>query len=205
VRDPCAFSPNARHARRVARFYAAMYDPGSSVLDVGFGQGYFLEEATNMGLRAIGIDRDPTLVQAAQSRGLDAIQADAREIGCAISQKVDGVMAAHLIEHLPPDAVEHLLRDLAGVVRPGGIAVLVTPNPRDWRVISEWFWNDPTHIRPYTPGAVSQLVSPEEWIWDADGLVPVSVTRDTPRAFVGRLRHGREYGRPSRWYRLRRP
>jgi SAM-dependent methyltransferase len=179
-----------------------MYPSGGHVVDVGFGQGYFLEEAAALGLRSTGVDRDEQLVRAARARGLTAFQADAQEIGSAVADAVDGVMVAHLIEHLAPDAVEDLLHQLAAVVRPSGIAVFATPNPRDWRVISEWFWNDPTHVRPYTRGAVSQLLDPDEWTWDADGLVPVSVTRETPRVLLGRVWHGRDYGRPSRWYRL---
>ena len=75
---------------------------------------------------------------------------------------------------------------------------------RDWRVVSEWFWLDPTHIRPYPPGALKQLIDPASWAWDAEGYEPVNLALSRPRLLLQRLRFGNDYGRPGRWYRLRR-
>jgi 2-polyprenyl-3-methyl-5-hydroxy-6-metoxy-1,4-benzoquinol methylase len=204
MNDPCAFSPSSRQARKTARFYAAMFAPRSTVVDIGFGQGFFLEEARAMGLRAIGIDRDAKLVESALSRGLEAHQADVRDVASQISTPIGGVMAAHIIEHLPPEDVCTLIADIAGLVSPGGIAVFATPNPGDWRVISDRFWTDPTHIRPYTAGTVRELTDPTRWRWDADGFVPVVITRETPKVVLKRLLYGPQYGRSSRWYRIQR-
>lgn len=204
MQDPCAFSPHTRQARRTATTYAAMFPTGSTVVDVGFGQGHFLEVAAEHGHRAIGIDRDAQLVADAKARGLDAITADVRDIADTLGQPVDGIMASHLIEHLPADDLTAVLTDMAGVLRPGGIAVLTTPNLGDWRVASEWFWLDPTHVRPYPPGAVRQLLDPDLWDWDADGFEPMVVTRHTPVEWLQRVRFGGQYGKPGRWYRLRR-
>jgi 2-polyprenyl-3-methyl-5-hydroxy-6-metoxy-1,4-benzoquinol methylase len=132
------------------------------------------------------------------------LEADVRDLPSVFGEPVDGVMASHIIEHLSPDEVTTLLTELAAVVRPGGVAVLATPNLRDWRVVSEWFWQDPTHVRPYPAGAVKQLLRPNEWRWEADGYEPVVVTRRTPLEFANRVRFGASYGRPGRWYRLRR-
>lgn len=181
-----------------------MFPARSTLIDVGFGQGHFLEIAGQLGHHAIGIDRDERLVADAVARGLDAFAADVRDLAGVLGRQVDGIMAAQLIEHLSPDALEQLLIDMAGVVRPGGIAILTTPNLGDWRVASEWFWTDPTHIRPYPRGAVQQLVDPVLWDWDDDGFEPMVVTRSTPVEWLQRIRFGWEYGKPGRWYRLRR-
>src|SRR5438874_4490328 len=76
--DPCAFSPSERQARRSAAYYARMFPAGCTVLDIGFGQGFFLDAARRAGFRAIGVDRDPALVESALSRGLDATVGDVR-------------------------------------------------------------------------------------------------------------------------------
>lgn len=186
------------------RLLCQKFPLGSTVVDVGFGQGFFIEEARKHGIRAIGVDRDPVLVESALSRGLEAIHGDAHDLAKVIGEAVDGVMAAHIIEHLTPDGLGKLFDDAAAITKPGGAAILVTPNPRDMRVISDWFWNDPTHVRPYMAGAVQELLDPKQWRLDAQGLGPQILTRQLPMVMLQRLRYGRHYGRSENWYLLRR-
>lgn len=181
-----------------------MFGQGATVVDVGFGQGYFLEAAHEAGRTGIGVDRDPGLVQAARDRGLEAHCADVRNLPDLLVRRIDGFVAQHLIEHLTPSEARSLLADMARLVRKGGTAVLVTPNYRDWRVASEWFWNDPTHVRPYTAGTVRELLSDEDWRLVDEGLMPETVDRHTPGVWLRRVRHGRHYGRSGRWMRLQR-
>jgi SAM-dependent methyltransferase len=202
MRDPCAFSAGRRQAVLSARFFAAMFPAGGTVIDVGFGQGVFLEEAMAAGLHPIGVDRDLGLVGRAKSRGLNAVAGDITDLGNSIKEPADGIMAAHVIEHLSPSALVKLLHDMSTLVRQGGLAVLATPNFRDWRVASEWFWNDPTHVRPYPPGAIQQMINPEDWIWDTWGYVPIAVTRELPRVLLKRLLHGSDYGKSGIWCRM---
>lgn len=42
-----------------------------------------------------------------------------------------------------------LFAGLAAALAPGGRAVLVTPDPTNLVVITEVFWLDPTHVRPW--------------------------------------------------------
>jgi hypothetical protein len=113
-------------------------------------------------------------------------------------------MASHLIEHLSPVDLSQLLSDVGASTRIGAKLVLVTPNLRNWRVVTEWFWMDPTHVRPYPPGAVQQLIDPSTWAWETHGREPVLLTRHAPAEWFNKLRFGRDYGRPGIWYRLRR-
>ncbi len=205
MRDPCAFSPGEKHAKYLAQFYAAMFSAGSTVVDIGFGQGYFLEAARQRDIKAMGIDRDEHLVSNARDRGLDVHQADATEIAQLSDGLVDGVLAAHLIEHLTTVEVGRLLSEIAMVVRPGGLVVLVTPNFRDPRVYTEWFWNDPTHVRPYTSACIQQIIDPTKWSLTEIALTPaVKAWRSSPAMLVGKLRFGRHYGRPGQFFVLTR-
>ena len=202
--DPCAFSPGPRQARKLARFYAEMFPVGSTVIDLGFGQAHFLAAARARGLLPIGLDRDQALVERAHSAGFDARCGDIGELEALVPESLDGGVAAHLIEHLAPEEVRALLRSLAGKIAPGGHLVLATPNFADWRVARELFWLDPTHVRPYPRGAVRQLLDPCQWLLEDEGVEPQPITRHTPGLVVGRLRYGRDYGRPGVWFRLRR-
>jgi SAM-dependent methyltransferase len=179
-----------------------MFPSGATVVDVGFGQGRFLEEGQRSGLKTIGIDRDGDLVASASQRGLTAFQCDVRDIGEVIDNPVDGIIAAHLVEHLEAGDLKKMLHDMATCVRPGGIAIIATPNFKDWRVASELFWIDPTHVRPYPPGAIQQLIDPADWKWETSGHVPVVVTRELPRVLLKRMIYGTDYGRSGLWYRM---
>lgn len=181
-----------------------MFTPGTVVVELGFGQGYFLEAARAVGIRAIGVDRDSDLVAEGLRGGFDVREGDVRDLQTLIPETVDGMFAAHVIEHLQPGDVGSLLSAAARAVRPGGLLLLATPNMQDWRVASEWFWLDPTHVRPYPSGAVKQLLDPSQWHWESDGYEPIVFTRETAVVLLQKLRFGLDYGRSGRWYRLRR-
>jgi 2-polyprenyl-3-methyl-5-hydroxy-6-metoxy-1,4-benzoquinol methylase len=198
---PCAFSPNPRHARKLARFYAEMFPPGAVVVDLGFGRGEFLEAGRERGLRPVGIDRDASLVADASARGFNVSTADVRDLS-SLAGPIDGAVAAHIIEHLEPDEVKGMLAGLAEKLRPGGLFVGATPNMGDPRVAGHLFWADPTHVRPYPVEAIAQLADPAAWELAADGFEPMSFTRMTPRVLLERLRFGGQYGKPGRWFRF---
>jgi len=127
--DPCAFSPGPRYARKLAKFYVDQFSPGSRVLDIGFGQGNFLNHAQKGGLDATGFDRAPDLVAAAQRAGFKAVEGDATKVADSFAPaSFDGVLATHLIEHLSPAEVRSLLESVATLLVPGGTLVLATPD-----------------------------------------------------------------------------
>src|SRR5262249_47045689 len=62
-----------------------------------------------------------------------------------------GVVSFHVIEHLPPEAVDRLVRLASRALAPGGVLILETPNPLSLVVAARNFWLDPTHRRPVHP------------------------------------------------------
>ena len=182
-----------------------MYPKNARVLDVGFGRGAFLDAAATAGFEAVGVDRDRDLVEAAKKRGHRAILGEIGQIETLLADEIfDGVMMSHIIEHLRPPETANLLSSLAAHSRPGSRLIIVTPNMSDWRVVSELFWMDTTHVRPYPAAAVRELANSHEWAWQADGYEPAILTRQTPVNWLNRARFGKDYGRTSRWYRLTR-
>jgi 2-polyprenyl-3-methyl-5-hydroxy-6-metoxy-1,4-benzoquinol methylase len=201
---PCTFAPSLAQARLTARFLAEMFPRDATVVDVGFGEGVFLEAAQSRGLRAIGVDRDARFVSAARESGYQAFQATATDVDTVVDGPVEGIVAQQLIEHLSPSEAERFLGRAAHLVRPDGLLVIVTPNFRDWRVASELFWVDPTHVRPYNAGSLQALAGAAWWELEASGDEPLRMTRYSLIDRLGRLRHGRDYGKGSKWYRFRR-
>jgi SAM-dependent methyltransferase len=123
----------------------------------------------------------------------------------AQQRDLGGVFISHLVEHLPPDVAQALLAAAHAAMRPGGTVVVVTPNPRDLMVITELFWLDPTHVRPYPSKLVSAMLEAAGFVVTATGVQAAPFgRRQRLGILLNRLRFGREYGRSELWVRAER-
>ena len=98
---------------------------GGRVLDVGSGNGAFLDNAKLLGWEVVGLDIDPTVVKSARERGLNVHQGGLE----TLSEKVDSfdvITMNHVIEHVH-DPIS-VLNACNRLLRPGGQLWLVTPN-----------------------------------------------------------------------------
>jgi 2-polyprenyl-3-methyl-5-hydroxy-6-metoxy-1,4-benzoquinol methylase len=128
---------------------------GARVLDVGCGTGGFLElmERENPRIATVGIDLGTPpqyLAEGSFLRGSTFSLPFAND-------SFDVVACAHVIEHLqdPVACVRELLR----VCRPGGAIYIETPSPRAaWVPFFNVFWDDPTHVRPYSRTGLERLL-----------------------------------------------
>lgn len=69
------------------------------------------------------------------------------------NRSFDVVICLALIEHL--DNPSNLLSESYRVLSPGGILILSTPN---WWFCQKHFYDDPTHVHPYTPVSLLLLL-----------------------------------------------
>lgn len=100
--------------------------PGEGrVLDVGFGDGTFLESARLAGWRGVGIDFDPEVVRNARARGLDVSQSSLEALD-EPAASFDVITVAHVIEHVHHPA--SWLARCFHLLKPGGVLWLETPN-----------------------------------------------------------------------------
>lgn len=99
--------------------------PGARLLDVGCGNGNFLEFARRAGWQVRGVDLDPIAVAAARTRGLDVLEG-AIELLDAESACYDRITLSHVLEHVfdPWDLLARCHR----LLKPGGVLWLETPN-----------------------------------------------------------------------------
>ncbi|MFT7536660.1 MAG: SAM-dependent methyltransferase [Hyphomicrobiaceae bacterium] len=175
--------------RRTKQGYLRWLPAAGAVLDVGCGAGAFLDVAKAASLMPVGIDLD---VKLARQRGHDVHEGDAIAVLGELTQRgkvFAGAVLAHVIEHVDGEGAITLLRAIAAVLPPGAPLVLVTPNSRNYIVLSELFWLDPTHVRPYPRRLL-------ERIGEACGFDMVASYDDPstrpyrswPRALVARLR-----------------
>jgi methionine biosynthesis protein MetW len=100
-----------------ARIVAEFVQPGWSVLDLGCGDGSFLEclQREVPGIRVRGADVSETALAKARARGIDAARLDLTEPDAEVPRGYDVITALEVIEHVP-DA-EAVVRKAAAAAR----------------------------------------------------------------------------------------
>jgi ubiquinone/menaquinone biosynthesis C-methylase UbiE len=130
---------------------------GDTVVDVGCGSGRAVGELAGRGVRAVGVDVDPEMIQIARGRWPDAEfhvgDATALPLG---DGSVTGYRADKVL-HVLPEPAEAVV-EARRVLRPGGRAVLVG---QDWdtMVIDS---DDPVRTRALVHARADGMASP--WV-----------------------------------------
>jgi SAM-dependent methyltransferase len=165
------------------REVAARLGPGW-VLDAGCGLGFETVRLGGEDRTVVGVDYDlPTAVAAGDrfgSRGLRVACTDAAGMGLR-EDSFDYVCSSHIIEHFTRP--EHHVSELARVLRPGGTAMILTPNgPADFE--------NPFHVSLFEAPTLRSLLSSyfdDVWIGGLDGSGAVKQDFASRRAKADRI------------------
>lgn len=151
-----------------------------TVLDVGCGAGFFLDACRGEGFDVLGVE--PSRQAAAHARetlGLPVREGffDARL--AADLPRVDAILAAEVLEHLPDPA--GMLRLFHRQLHPGGLLLISLPNDgnpfqeaaRSTGGLPPWWIAPPHHLNYFTVDAIVALIS-------RSGFAPLSVQGSFP-------------------------
>lgn len=178
--------------RERLRSYVPRFEGLAPVLDLGSGRGEFLELLKEAGIAARGVESNAQMVQKARGRGLDVSEGDL--LAFLRAQKdasLGGVFAAQVAEHLPPAVLQAAIREAHRALRPGGLLILETVNPRSLVGFLEVYNRDLTHERPLHPETLSFIAA-------AQGFSDVRVELRSPVDAASRLQPVPSEGLPSR-------
>ncbi len=187
------FNDDALRARAIAH----LAPPDWTVCDVGTGTGILAKEVARLGLRVIAVDHSPRMLEAARTSlanegaagaepehqaALAAVELRRGEAhALPLADREVNAALAHMVLHYVPQPAE-ALREMARVVKPGGVVVVV-----DFvRHEAEWMREELGVLWLGFPSA--EIV---RWLRDA-GLEDVRVehfaspspSRDLPGTFV---------------------
>jgi O-antigen chain-terminating methyltransferase len=135
------------------------------MLDLGCGRGEWLELLREEGIRARGVESNHILAEGARSRGLEVVEQDAlRFLREQPTNSFGAITAFHLVEHLPFETLAELLAEIERTLRPGGLVILETPNPKNLVVAACNFYADPTHQKPVFPETLLFLLEQKGFV-----------------------------------------
>lgn len=95
-------------------------------LDIGCGNGDFLEVMGWVGIKAYGIDFDEEAVRMASKRGFNASVGSLEDFVKYSPERFDLVAAGHVLEHVYSPML--FFKDCYEVLKPGGFLWIQTPN-----------------------------------------------------------------------------
>ena len=138
--------------------------PGARILDVGCGQGRHVIPLARAGYRMTGVDRSTYLLGQAQEAATEMavdvhlVRGDMRSL--PVGRLFDGCLSLFTSfgYFQDDDENEQVLREMARVLRPGGVLVLDVSN-RDYYLLRSW---------PYTWRRHGQAIILEENSFDAE-------------------------------------
>ena len=128
-------------------------------LDVGCGIGRNLE---TLDAGSVGVDHNATAIEVARERGVTALTVPEWETSeLRVAESFDGILLAHVIEHMSAAEGVALLQDYLPYLRPGGRVFFVCPQERGYA-------SDSTHVRWTTGDDLARLARdvglvPEPW------------------------------------------
>ena len=140
-------------------------------LEVGCGIGRNLG---NLPDGSLGVDHNADAVAEARARGFNAVTVQDFLSDPPATASFDGLLVAHVIEHMDSAMGEELLRSYLPFLRPGGKVLMICPQERGYA-------SDPTHVRWTTGDDLAELAR-------TVGLVP-----DRPRSFPFPRRLGKVF------------
>ncbi len=183
------FNDDALRARAIGR----LVPPGLEVADIGTGTGILAGELGRLGLRVIGVDHSARMLEAAESNLAELALPPGGSIelrgGEADHLPIDDdavdAAFAHMVLHYVP-APGDVIREMARVVRPGGVIVVVdfVRHAHEWmrgELGVLWMGFDPDELRGWLTEAGLPDASVEETPSVARG-------RDLPATLIASAR-----------------
>jgi SAM-dependent methyltransferase len=143
----------ARVWQAIAQHLSGWIAADAQVLEIGAGYCDLINNVR--AARRVAVDLWPDMVPHAASGVAPMVLDIARDLPALGRATFDVVLASNVLEHFDPDTAASVVRDVAGVLRPGGCFLIVQPNFRHaWRT----YFDDYTHRSVFTDTSLPALL-----------------------------------------------
>ena len=114
------------------------------LLDIGSGKGNHLVGFSRCGIEAYGLDTRDECIDILKTFDIRKCNIEKDRFPFE-DNFFDFAFSKSVLEHVMN--TDNFLRETLRVLKPGGIAILLTP---DWRSEVKFFWDEYTHVKPFT-------------------------------------------------------
>lgn len=144
-------SDNPIHQRLLKAYYAAMPLVQGNLLEVGCGEGRGVELLSPLSTQYLALDKITEVIEKLSETHINVSfrQAIVPPFAGIEDNTFDVIVSFQVIEHIKED--EFFLREIYRVLKPGGKAIISTPN------IKKTLTRNPWHIREYTADQLTRL------------------------------------------------
>ncbi len=144
-------SDNPIHQRLIKAYYLALPFIEGDLLEIGCGEGRGIELLLPKCQRYVAIDKIAAVIEKlqAQYRSVDFRQMNIPPIPEFEDNSFDRIISFQVIEHIKDDRL--YLQEIKRILRPGGIALVTTPNRKFTLTRNPW------HQREYLSQELFQL------------------------------------------------
>ncbi len=151
----------------------SFFDAKGPLLELGSGCGDFLTLCAEKGVPACGVDRNP-----ADIKGIKVFKKDIPVfLNKEKAGKYRGIYARHIMEHFTGNDLRRLMKNAHRLLAKKGKLVAILPNIKNIGVATSEFWKDKTHVKPYAPDEIAEMLGeagfkviasgPDEESWDS--------------------------------------
>jgi SAM-dependent methyltransferase len=137
-------------------FESLSFKLGESLLEFGSGRAELLSHFTRLGLETYAVDSAQSSAAFAEKAGARFKLFTFKDIESAeslLEMQYDIVFSKSFVEHIS-NPLEYASASYR-LLKPGGLFVTLTP---DWESNKEIFYDDLTHIKPFTKVSMQQLL-----------------------------------------------
>ncbi|MBI4234826.1 methyltransferase domain-containing protein [Candidatus Peregrinibacteria bacterium] len=143
--------------------YLRFFHECKNVMDIGCGRGEFIELLHANGIGAFGVEIDSEMINVCRAKKLNVANVDAvayllEQFSRKEPDKIDGIFAAQVVEHLHMDYLIQLIKNAYKVLLPGKFIVLETINIKSLSTFTNSVYLDPTHVKPIHPETLKFLL-----------------------------------------------
>ena len=142
--------------------YLNLRDGPKQCIDLGCGRGEWVSLASNEveNSTIFAIDFNIKMSQdTLNMKNVKTVISGALEYLKSLeSNSIDLITSFHMVEHITNNELHQLVKESYRVLNTHGLLLLETPNPENFRVATETFYFDQTHIKPIPSALLKFMV-----------------------------------------------